>query len=170
MCFAAGLRACRLHAHLAGVHQHRPSRIGQPSAYRSTLARFPRGCTPQTSLCLATYGILEESRVASRRSLLVFRRGVRGAASTNARPGFQHVVAVCAINRAGLLGSITFRSLDNGAMVQEARKHIRDVNNIAGVVIGSRLRSNNAGPSVSVSCCLAETAESWGWSSLTSIQ
>lgn len=67
---------------------------------------------------------------------------------------------------------ITFRSLDNGAMVQEARKHIRDVNNIAGVVIGSRLRSNsnNAGPSVSVSCCLAETAESWGWSSLTSIQ
>ena len=90
--------------------------------------------------------------------------------STNARPGFQHVVAVCAINHAGLLGSITIRSLDNGAMVQEARKHIRDVNNIAGVVIGSRLRSNNAGPSVSVSCCLAETAESCGWSSLTSIQ
>lgn len=48
----------------------------------------------------------------------------------------------------GLLGGFAFRSLDNGAVVQEARKHIRDVNNIAGVVIGSRLRSNNAGPSV----------------------
>ena len=96
MCFAA--ERCRLRRTPC---RHAPttptptSRIGPPSAYRSPLTRYPRGCTPSTSLRLATHGILEESRVASRRSLLVFRRGVRGAASTNARPGFQQACVCC---------------------------------------------------------------------------
>ena len=113
--FRGRLRACRLHAHLAGMHPT-PNLADRTAIClsKSTLARSLRGCTPQASLCLATYGILEESRVASRRSLLVFRRGVRDAASTNARPGSEQACCCVQSIAHGLFGGITFRSLDEG--------------------------------------------------------
>lgn len=77
---------------------------------------------------LATYGILEESRVASRRSLLVFRRGVRRCCEHERAAGAfsKHVGLLCCCNqsRQGLLGGITFRSLDNAAVAKRLRKYI----------------------------------------------
>jgi hypothetical protein len=54
--------------------------------------------------------------VRSRRSLLVFRRGVRDAASENARPGFSISRAV-SCQSCRLVGKMTSRELDKGGIV-----------------------------------------------------
>jgi len=89
MCFAA--ERCRLRR-TSLQHAATPtSRIGQPVCLSRHVYEV---CEWQAWLWLATHGTLEESRRASRRSLLVFRRGVRDAASENARPGFSRWRAV----------------------------------------------------------------------------
>lgn len=160
-------------AHLAGMPPNTDdlARIGQPSAYRKHARAI--------SARLHTADVVVPSHIRdpggepgclTSLTLGIPARRMRCCEHERAA-GLSASMLLRAINRAEACSEALHSAASTimGAIVQRGSKAYSAASTtFAGVVIGSRLR-DNAGPSV-FCLVLSERAESWGWSSLTSIQ